>query len=144
MQSEIQNEKPTIEEVKQQIDAIGLPDVTAEEILTLVREPLAHVAFKTEAGDYIRLVTQHCAFMLHVPSLRVMVDVPVTVKLHEATQVVKQSGALTTPTKPRKHRKEKPEPEVRAVVHPKATAPILPPADEIGGGLEQDSATSED
>lgn len=139
MQSEIQNEKPTIDEVKQQIDAIGLPDVTAEEILTLLREPLAHVAFKTEAGDYIRVITQHCAFMLHVPSLRVMVDVPVTVKLHEATQVVKQSGVLSTPAKLRKQRKEKPEPDVRAVVHPKATAPILPPADEIGGGLEHDS-----
>ncbi len=137
MQNEIPNEKPTMEEVKSQLEALGLPDVTVDEILTLVREPLAHVAFKTEAGDCIRVFTQSCVFVLHVPSLRVMVDVPVTVQLHEAAQIVKQSGVLDAPPKNRRQRREKPAPDVRPVVHkPQAE---IPAAEDIDEGLEEDS-----
>lgn len=103
------NEKPTTEEVREQLAALKLPDATVDELLTLIREPLAHVAFRMEGGQ-VRVWTRDCVFVLDPATLRVSVAAAETAGIHAARRIVKTSGVDAPVAKRGRPRKAAPLP----------------------------------
>jgi len=126
----------TLEELKQRITALKLPDVSVEEVLTLVREPLAHVAFKQEGG-LVRVWTPACCFVLNLETLRMSVAVPETVGLMQAGRLIRESSALQ-PVARRSRRAERGRDESLQAPTVRRAAPDPAPTTE---GLAEDKGT---
>lgn len=118
----------TLDELKTRLAALNLPDVTADELITLVREPLAHVSFQQEGG-LVRVWTHACCFVLDLASLRTSVAIPETLGLMQARPIVAES-AVFQPVKRR----------TRRVLRERDEALQAPPAKgaEIAEGLGKD------
>lgn len=125
--------KQTLEELEQQITALNLPDVSVTEVLTLVREPLAHVGFKQEGGN-VRVWTHACVFILNLETLRISVAPMETVGLMQASKLVKAADAQPKPTRMSRRARRGEVEDLRA----EPPKPVVP---EIAEGLTQDVGT---
>ena len=123
--------KQTLEELAEQIKALKLPDVSVEEVLTIVREPLAHVGFKQEGGQ-VRVWTHACVFILNLETLRISVAPAETVGLMQASKLVQAADAVQT--KPSRASRRSRRGEVEDQRH----EPKKPAIPEIEGGLGKD------
>lgn len=125
--------KQTLEELAEQIKALNLPDVSVEEVLTLVREPLAHVGFKQEGGQ-VRVWTHACVFILNLETLRISVAPAETVGLMQASNLVQAADAQPKPTRASRRSR-------RGEVEYQRHEPKKPAVPEIAEGLTQDVGT---
>lgn len=125
--------KQTLEELTDQIKALNLPDVSVEEVLTLVREPLAHVGFKQEGGN-VRVWTHACVFILNLETLRISVAPAETVGLMQASKLVQTADAQPKPTRASRRAR-------RGEVEDQLHEPKKPAAPEITDSLANDEGT---
>jgi len=122
--------KQTIEELEQALTALNLPDVSVDEVLTLVREPLAHVAFKQDGGQ-VRVWTHACVFVLNLEALRISVSPLETVGLIKAKGLVRAMDALPKPKRQSRRAQRGPNEDLQH-------EPAKEKPSEIAEGLTQD------
>lgn len=122
--------KQTLEELAEQIKALKLPDVSVEEVLTIVREPLAHVGFKQEGGQ-VRVWTHACVFILNLETLRISVAPAETVGLMQASKLVQAADGQPKPSRASRRSR-------RGEVEDQRHEPKKPSVPEIEGGLGKD------
>lgn len=67
---------------------LGVPDLTAKEVFSLVTDPLAHFEFAMGKDGLVRVMTPQCVFHIDTKNLRVSVDAASTVKIHQARKTV--------------------------------------------------------
>jgi hypothetical protein len=63
--------KETIEEVKTKLAALKLPDVTVNELVTIVTEPLAHLEVKSADGGRLQIWTPAAVFTVDLAACRI-------------------------------------------------------------------------
>jgi hypothetical protein len=123
--------KETIEEVKMKLAALKLSDVTVNEIVTLVTEPLAHIEVKSADGGRLQIWTHAAVFSVDLAACRIGVAAELTAGLHEARGIVAEA-VKTGKTKRGRRRNREQEENQREEA--------MDPAPEITEGLAQDVA----
>jgi len=98
--------KETLEELKTDLEALKLPDVTVAEIITLVTEPLAHLEVKRADGGRLQIWTHAAVFTVDLATCRIGVAAELTAGLHAAR---KQVSAAIKADKPKRGRRVKRE-----------------------------------
>lgn len=125
--------KDTLDEVKTKLAALRLPEVTEQEILTLVTEPLAHIEVKHVDGTRLQVWTHAAVFTVDLTTCRIGVVAELTAGLHQARTIVQ---AATNKTK--RGRKRQPREQVETLREESLDAP------EIDDSLAQDNQAGTD
>jgi hypothetical protein len=121
--------KETIEEVKTKLAALKLPDVTVNEIVTLVTEPLAHMEVKSADGGRLAVWTHAAVFTVDLTACRIGVAPELTAGLHEARKIVGEAVKAAKPKRVRRRNREQEENQREEA---------MDPAPEITEGLDKD------
>lgn len=125
--------KETIEEVAEKLAALKLPDVTVNEILTLVTEPLAHIEVRSADGGRLQVWTHAAVFTVDLVACRIGVAAELTAGLHEARGIVTEAVKAAKPKRVARR-------QAREQVEDRREEK-LDPAPEIAEGLAQDAGT---
>lgn len=125
--------KETIEEVKTKLAALNLPDVTVNEIVTLVTEPLAHIEVKSADGGRLAVWTQAAVFTVDLAACRIGVAAELTAGLHEARGIVAEAVKAAKPKRATRRRNREQQEDQREEA--------LDPAPEIAEGLATEAGT---
>ena len=127
--------KETIEEVKTKLAALKLPDVTVNELVTIVTEPLAHIEVKSADGGRLQIWTPAAVFTVDLAACRIGVAAELTAGLHEARGIVAEAVKAVKAAKPKRVRRRNREQEENQRVE------AMDPAPEITEGLAKDAGT---
>ena len=124
--------KETIEEVKTKLAALKLPDVTVNELVTIVTEPLAHLEVKSADGGRLQIWTPAAVFTVDLAACRIGVAAELTAGLHEARGIVAEAVKAAKPKRVRRRNREQEENQ---------RVEAMDPAPEITEGLAKDAGT---
>jgi hypothetical protein len=125
--------KETIEEVKTKLAALKLPDVTVNELVTIVTEPLAHLEVKSADGGRLQIWTPAAVFTVDLAACRIGVAAELTAGLHEARGIVAEAVKAAKPKRAVRRRNREQEENQREEA--------MDPAPEITEGLAKDAGT---
>ncbi len=101
--------KQTLDELKTQLEALKLPDVTVAEIITLVTEPLAHIEVKSADGGRLQIWTHAAVFTVDLATCRIGVSAELTAVLHSARKQVAAAAKAAKPKRGRRRQREQDE-----------------------------------
>jgi hypothetical protein len=102
-------QKETLEQLKTDLEALKLPDVTVAEIITLVTEPLAHLEVKSADGGRLHIWTQAAVFTVDLAACRIGVAAELTAGLHQARKKIDAALKADKPKRGRRVKREQVE-----------------------------------